>query len=89
MSREKILVNPEKENRAQAILEVLGRSSKNDDEQEVKNKFSKLFADAGLEPKGDKALVFIYEKLGGLVRSEAEQKEHEEKVEALKSKKKK
>ena len=83
----KFLVNEEKVKRAQGIVELLGRPYRNEDEREVKEKFSKLLADAKVDPED--ALLFVYEKLGGLVRTEAEEKAHEAKVAEIKAKKKK
>ena len=46
-------------------------------------------ADAKLKPDDKGALEFVYTKLGGLLRTEAEEKKVQENVKALKEKRKK
>mgnify|MGYP001563053322 CR=1 FL=1 len=87
MAKEKIhLVNDEKVRRAKDILDLLQREGKDDGEREQKNKFAALLSSANLDPKSEEALRFVYEKLGGLMRTEAEQQAAEEKKAAIKEK---
>lgn len=81
-----ILVNIEKKNRAEEILLfILGtKSTKDDMEKDRKNKFTALLQAEKVDPKSDGALEFIYKKLGGATRTEAEQKVVEAKVEEIK-----
>lgn len=82
-------VNEEKLNRAKKILELFKRTPKNEDEIETHKKFTALLVDAKIKPDNEDALQFIYEKLGGLIRSEIEQKEALKQIEEIKKKKRK
>ena len=83
---DKILVSSVKAQRAVEIGALLDRTPKNDDEVELRAKFSKMIADA--EVSGDDAIVFVYEKLGGLTRTLEEEKENKKKVEEIKKRRK-
>ena len=71
-----VFVNDEKKARAQEILDlVTGKTvPKNDGAEDTRAKFANFFSEAKVDPKGADALEFVYEKLGGLIRTEAEQK---------------
>ena len=82
------LVNDEKAHRAQDILNLLNRAPKDDGEAEQKGRFGSLLTEANLKTEEEK-LRFVYIKLGGLVRTEEEQKVAEIKKEEIKKKTKK
>lgn len=85
-----ILVNEDKVTRANEILNfVTGRRQPKDEgEAERKVRFTQHLAEAGVDLSDtEAALRFVYEKLGGLVRTEIEQVEFEEKVAPLKKRK--
>ena len=71
-----VLVNKSKQKRAELIVGLVSGKliPKNDGEQERKDKFAAFMSDAKVDPKGVAAVEFVYAKLGGLVRTEAEQK---------------
>lgn len=71
-----ILVNEKKVKRAKDILDLLGRAPKTDEEKRLKETFSELITKEKVDKKDH--LEFIYSKLGGLVRTEKEQKEADE-----------
>lgn len=77
-----IFVNKEKLDRAKEIIAfVLGKKVQRDDnEMERTNKFSKLLTESKIKADSEEAIAFVYEKLGGLVRTETEQKVFEKKV---------
>lgn len=83
-----ILVNAEKVVRAQEILDYINNDKRPQSENEVerRDKFTTILAGANVDPKSKGALQFVYEKLGGLVRSESEQKAHDVKVAPLRAK---
>lgn len=86
-----VLVSFEKKVRAEAILNLVlgGKIPSTTGELAQKDKFSKLLAENDIDAKSAKALVFIYEKIGGLVRSPEEQaKADTKKKEAIASGKK-
>ena len=81
------LVNDDKVRRAKDILALLVRNPKDDDEREQKQRYEFLISEADV--KEDDKLNFVYEKiLGGLVRTEQEQKVAEEVKEKIKKNKK-
>ena len=80
------LVNDDKVRRAKDILALLARNPKDDDEREQKQRYEFLISEADVK-ENDK-LQFVYEKLGGLVRTEQEQKVAEEVKEKVKKNKK-
>lgn len=84
-------VNPEKYDRAKEILAlILGEKvPQKIEETERKEHYTKQLAKHEIDPKSDDALPAIYEIIGGLIRSEVEQKEAETKAKELKSKAKK
>lgn len=82
-----VLVNTDKVQRAQSIIALLGRQPKTPDEVDTKNKFTAILNSEGVQLTDETVLQFIYEKLGGLVRTEEEQREFEVKVAPLKKKK--
>ena len=84
-----IFVNPIKEARAKEILGYFSKSRLNEDDLEIKERFAGHLADAKLKPDDKGALEFVYTKLGGLLRTEAEEKKVQENVKALKEKRKK
>lgn len=86
-----ILVNKVKEERAKDILAlVLGtRVPKNDGEADRRDKFTAFLAEGNVDPKKPEAVQFVYEKLGGLVRTESEQKEADKRKQEMQLKAKK
>lgn len=81
-----VYVNEVKEKRAQRILDMLNgkAGAQLQDELETMERFRSHLADAGVKPDDAKAKQFVYEKLGGLVRTEAEQKAAVEKAKKAK-----
>ena len=77
-----VLVNEKKAKRAALIVEILGRTPKNEEEKELKETFSLLVKEEKVEPKN--VLEFVYTKLGGLVRTEVEHKKVEAKSKEIK-----
>ena len=77
-----IFVNKEKLDRAKEIIAfVLGKKVQRDENEiERTNKFSKLLTEAKIKADSEEAVAFVYEKLGGLVRTETEQKVFKKKV---------
>lgn len=77
---ETVFVNREKLERAKGILELVSgkRVPRTDGEAEQKERFAAIFADNDQDPKHKDALRFVYETLGGLVRTESEQKDADE-----------
>lgn len=73
-----IFVNQEKYKRAVAIVDVLSRQAKNTEEAELKEKFTRILSEAKVDSEGDEAVKFVYETLGGLIRTTDEQEEVEE-----------
>ena len=85
------MVDDKKKLRAENIVELLGREPKDEEEENLKKTFTPLVEAEGVE--GADAVEFVYVKLGGLVRTEAEQKkavikEKETKAKYNKTKKK-
>ena len=72
-----VLVNPTKKQRAEEIVALLSRASKNTEEQTLKDKFGALIADDKV--KETDRVEYVYEKLGGLIRTEVEHKAAEKK----------
>lgn len=83
-----VFVNPEKLHRAQRIQELVAgkKAPKDGAESDLKDRFTGHLADADVEPKGKGALQFIYEKLGGLVRTPGEQQAADDDAKAAKRK---
>lgn len=80
-----IFVNQDKFKRAQDIVALFGnKPPKTEEETRVRARFADLLATNGIKPESKDALQFVYEKLGGLVRTEEEQKEVEEQKEEIK-----
>ena len=69
-------VNSKKKARAEEILALVSGViiPKSNDQQIKKDKFGAFMAEASIDPKSEDALPFVYEKLGGLLRTEDEQK---------------
>ena len=67
------LVNSDKASRAQEIIQILRSQPESDAQQEIHRKFSARLANAGIKSDSDKALRFVYQILGGLVRTEEEE----------------
>ena len=83
----KFAVNDEKWRRAEEIIALLGKvAPANEREGEMKNRWGQILAGSKLE--GDEKILFVYEKLGGLVRTQEEEKVHQKKVEEIKKKRK-
>lgn len=81
-----VLVDEKKRLRAQEIAALLKRNPRADVEEEaaLKEKFSRLVTEAKV--KEEDVIEFIYTKLGGLVRTQAEQKVAEAREKEAKSK---
>lgn len=71
-----ILVNEKKKKRAVEIVEILGRNTKNETEKNLKDTYAPLIAEDKVAEKD--VLEYVYVKLGGLTRTEAEQKKAKE-----------
>ena len=86
-----IFVNERKKARAKDILDLVNGIiiPKNDYDDEVKNKFANFLAGAKIEAKSEKAIEFVYEKLGGLLRTEEQEKEAKKRKADIKAKGKK
>ena len=80
--------NPLKLSRAKDIISLLSRTTKNDNEEDDKRKFGALLADKKIKPDSEDAITFIYEMLGGLVRTEKEHQAAEQNKKDIKKKKK-
>ena len=86
-----VLVNREKEGRAADILRlVTGKKvPQNANMLERKEKWAVILAEAKVDVAKEKeAVYFIYEKLGGLIRTEREQEVAEKEAEKMKKEKK-
>lgn len=83
-----ILVNEDKRARAQMIVDLISGKivPRTAEEVERKEHYTKMVATADMDMKKDDVLTFIYEKLGGLVRTEAEQAKAETKKKEMQSK---
>lgn len=67
-----VLVNEKKSARAKLIVDILGRTPRNEEETNLKDTFSRLLKEDKVGEKD--VLEYVYTKLGGLVRTEAEVK---------------
>jgi len=77
--------NQDKLQRAQEILGFFGtKPPKTEEEIRMKARFAELLATSSIKPDDKNALQFVYEKLGGLVRTEKEHAEAEAKKEEIK-----
>lgn len=86
-----VLVNTDKLDRAKNIADLVSGklSPRTEEELERKNHFTQLLADGKIDLDNKDLVKIVYVKLGGLVRTEAEQKVADElKVEAQKKGKK-
>lgn len=72
-----VLVDDKKLKRAEDIAELLTREARTDEEITLKEKFVRLVAESKV--KDSDVVEFIYTKLGGLVRTVAEQEAAEAK----------
>ena len=79
-----ILVNEKKVVRAKEILSYIAGKAKNDEERALADKFSEMIKTDKV--KESDQLEYIYTKLGGFVRTEAEQKVAEAKAKEMKKK---
>jgi hypothetical protein len=72
-----VLVNGNKVTRAKNIVELVSgrRTPLDQSEAELKERWSRHFANGEHDPKATTAVQFVYEKLGGLVRTKTEQEE--------------
>lgn len=86
-----IFVNNEKLARAKGILDLVSgkRAARDANEAERTEHFRAQMNHAGKKPTDKDAVRFIYELLGGLVRTPEEQREADKKAAALKAKYKK
>ena len=77
-----VLVNPVKEQRAKYIIALLGAHAvlRTDGDEDDQRKFGAILAEAGMKPDAPEAVQFVYEKLGGLVRTHEEQEQFDENV---------
>lgn len=71
-----IYVNQSKKDRAEDIVAMLiGKKVPSDaNETSLAERYGRVFKDEGIDPKKDGAVKFVYEKLGGLMRTEDEEK---------------
>lgn len=85
-----ILVNADKVARAKDILDLVTgkRIPRDEGEGDRKDKFAQFLAEADVNPKGEDALQFVYEKLGGLVRTPSEQEDADEAADEARKKNK-
>lgn len=91
MAEKTIFVNLEKKERAEIIVGLLTGKifPKNPDEVERIAHYSRIASEGKVDLKSPSAITFFYEKLGGLLRTEEEEKvAKEKKVEAQKKGKK-
>lgn len=86
-----IFVNREKLSRAKDIVALLTGKliPRTPEESDRKELFSGFLAQAEIDLKDPKALQFVYEKLGGLVRTPDEQEVADEEAEVMRKKNKK
>lgn len=86
-----IFVNNEKLSRAKSILELVSgkRVPRDQNEADRTEHYRAQMNHAGVGVKDKNAVRFLYELLGGLVRSESEQREADKKAAAMKAKNKK
>jgi hypothetical protein len=86
-----LLVNADKVARAKDILDLITgkRIPKGEGESDSREKFAGFLTIADIDPKGKDALQFIYEKLGGLVRTVREQEVADEQAVEMQKKGKK
>lgn len=83
-----IYVNLQKKARAEEIVAFVtgAKATKSEDEAERKSKFAALLENEGkidAKDDGDAAVQFVYEKLGGLLRTQEEQDESSHKGNAV------
>lgn len=79
-----VLVDDKKKLRAEEIVGLLSREPKTDDEIALKEKFTGLVAQE--EVASEDLLEYVYTKLGGLVRTPAEQVEAKKKEKQINEK---
>jgi len=80
--------NQDKLLRAKGIITLLEGKARTPEEAEQKERFTDYLAQAGIALKDkDEALVFIYEKLGGLVLTSEEKEKAVKRKAAIKKKK--
>lgn len=86
-----IFVNSDKVSRAKDIVALITgkRVPLDQGEADRKDKFAGFMAAADIDPKSEGAMQFIYEKLGGLVRTVREQEVADEQAAEAKAKGKK
>ena len=86
-----VLVNRDKRERAQIIVDLVSgkRMPKDTEEADRKERFSTKFAEAGVNAKSAGAVQFAYELLGGLVRTPQEQEQADESASKQRAKNKK
>lgn len=84
-------VNPEKYDRAKEILALItgAKVAQKAEEEQRKDHYMRQLAKHEIDVKSEDALPAIYEILGGLIRSEAEQKDADIKAKEMKAKAKK
>ena len=79
-----VLVNEKKVLRAKEIIDLLSGVAKNEEEARTKERWQIMVDEAKV--KQADYLEFIYDKLGGLIRTPAEQKIAESKAKEMKAK---
>ena len=86
-----IFVNEQKVRRAKRILNlVTGKViPRTQTEVDSMDNFSKILTNGGVDPKSEEAVEFLYKTFGGLVRTEAEQREADRKKKEMQLKGKK
>lgn len=88
---EVIFVNNQKKERALEVLNLINgvKSAVTPDEQARANVWTRHLNDAKVNAKDEKAVQFVYEKMGGLIRTPEQQKAAEVKAEEMKKEGKK
>lgn len=85
-----IFVNAEKHARAKEIVDFVGgkRSTKTTEEEDRRERFAAIMSDNGVSAKDPDAVQFVYEKLGGLIRTPHEQEVADEQAQEARRKNK-
>jgi hypothetical protein len=82
-----VFVDRPKYDRAVSIVAAVNNANPRTAEAiEYKSKFSALMAEADVDPKSPEAVEFVYDKLGGLIRTHEEHEVAEETKEKIKTK---
>lgn len=84
-----VLVDGSKAQRAKEIAAlVTGKIAKNEEEAILQEKFSTLAKAEGVDVKKDDVVLFVYTKLGGLIRTPEEQAVADENAKEMRKKNK-